>query len=204
MIALNQFIAEKEPMTILPNFRMQKLELIACEVGPFLPQSPCTVPLWLALFLRKQSRCRIIIPDWLSENALSELVKKEKESESYQKVHDRYLEIASLLLQYAADDFHDANKIRSLVEDVEHLRREKVRQGLEKTLKSRMALLNLTDLSGMELSEIKPFVLQSMRTLDKLSGALETEAPYQQHQTRTTMTSLGTIKKGNRKLTKYS
>lgn len=204
MIALNQFLAEKEQVRILPNFRMPKLKLVACEVGPFLPQSPSTVPLWLAIFLRKQSRCKIMVPEWLSVDALELLVKLERESEAYQKVHDRYLEVASLLLQYAAEDFEDASKVRSLLEDVQHLRREKVRQGLEKTLQAKVSTLNLSDLSTMEISEIRPFVLQSMRTFDKITSALQSEQPYQEEYARTSMSSLGTVRKGGRKLTKYS
>lgn len=204
MIALNQFLAEKESIRILPNFRMAKLKLIAQEVGPFLPQSPSTVPLWLAIFLRKQSRCRIIIPDWLTVDALTELAKLEKENEGYQKVHDRYLEVASLLLQYAADDFDDVNKVRSLLEDIQQVRMEKVRQGLEKTLQAKISLLNLSDLSTMEISQIRPFVLQSMRTFDKVSSALQTDQPNPDEYNRSSLASLGMVRKGGRKLTKYS
>ena len=33
--------------------------------GPFIPNIPIKVPLWLALQLRKANKCKIHAPDWL-------------------------------------------------------------------------------------------------------------------------------------------
>jgi hypothetical protein len=38
--------------------------------GPFRPQMPTRVPLWLALFLKRRRRCTIITPEWLQKGAL--------------------------------------------------------------------------------------------------------------------------------------
>jgi len=37
--------------------------------GPFRPQMPTRVPLWLALFLKRRRRCTIITPAWLQKGA---------------------------------------------------------------------------------------------------------------------------------------
>jgi len=54
-----EFLAEEEPVYIVPNFREEVLNFIAGDVGPFIPGAPIKVPLWLAISLRKQNRCRI-------------------------------------------------------------------------------------------------------------------------------------------------
>ena len=35
------------------------------EVGPFQPQVPVEVPLWLAANLKQRQKCRIITPEWM-------------------------------------------------------------------------------------------------------------------------------------------
>jgi len=39
-------------VTIIPNFRMDAVPLVGGDVGPFQPNFPTEVPLWLALTLR--------------------------------------------------------------------------------------------------------------------------------------------------------
>ena len=36
------------------------------------------VPIWLAIYLRKRNKCRIIAPEWLNIEYLSEKLKEEK------------------------------------------------------------------------------------------------------------------------------
>lgn len=61
---------------IVSFFRMEKLQLISvCTIqtvhvqgqyGPFEPMEQTTVPLWLAVILKKNNKCRIVVPKWLS------------------------------------------------------------------------------------------------------------------------------------------
>lgn len=37
--------------------------------GPFFPNQRAQVPLWLALTLKRQKKCRIVLPDWLEDGA---------------------------------------------------------------------------------------------------------------------------------------
>lgn len=37
--------------------------------GPFEPQVPTEVPLWLAVTLKRRQQCQIQAPDWLEEGA---------------------------------------------------------------------------------------------------------------------------------------
>ena len=85
-----EFLAEKELVTITPNFSENKLCLISvCEqnsclsiaaimvidcptlclqgdFGPFNPSMHAQVPLWLAVNLRQRQKCRIEAPGWMN------------------------------------------------------------------------------------------------------------------------------------------
>lgn len=37
--------------------------------GPFFPNQRAAVPLWLALTLKRQKKCRVVLPDWLDDGA---------------------------------------------------------------------------------------------------------------------------------------
>lgn len=60
-----EFLAEEAIVTIVPSIRMDKLQLIRDEYGPFRPQVRTEVPLWLALSLRQGGHCRIVPPEWI-------------------------------------------------------------------------------------------------------------------------------------------
>ena len=83
-----EFLAEKELVTITPNFSENKICLISVsclssywrtiyctaflpqgDFGPFNPSMHTKVPLWLAVNLRQRQKCRIEPPEWLSIGA---------------------------------------------------------------------------------------------------------------------------------------
>lgn len=61
-----EFVAEDEIVEIVPNIRMDALNMICGDFGPFFPQIPTKVPLWLAVALKKRSKCTIRTPDWMT------------------------------------------------------------------------------------------------------------------------------------------
>jgi GINS complex subunit 2 len=89
-----EFVAEDEIVEIVPNIRMDALNMICVRLpppslstphpppiltsraaavaavqgdfGPFFPQIPARVPLWLAVALKKRSKCTIRTPDWMT------------------------------------------------------------------------------------------------------------------------------------------
>ena len=40
--------------------------IVQGDFGPFRPQIPVTVPLWLGIAMKKRSKCRIQPPEWMS------------------------------------------------------------------------------------------------------------------------------------------
>lgn len=63
-----EFMAEEELVEIIPSFKYaKKLTLISGDFGPFVPSIPIKVPLWMALNLKRQQKCSVIIPKWVIE-----------------------------------------------------------------------------------------------------------------------------------------
>ena len=46
--------------------RSTRARLRQAEYGPFKPNFPCNVPLWLAIDLKRKKRCKIQPPPWLA------------------------------------------------------------------------------------------------------------------------------------------
>ena len=94
-----EFFAEDESITIVPNFSFVAAErstlscfavrkccrhtmgyrpdslLTGClvgqaEYGPFRPNRPLEVPLWMAVALHVRKKCRIQPPDWMDVDSL--------------------------------------------------------------------------------------------------------------------------------------
>ncbi|XP_029416876.1 DNA replication complex GINS protein PSF2 isoform X1 [Nannospalax galili] len=64
-----EFLAEKELVTIIPNFSLDKIYLIGGNLGPFNPGLPVDVPLWLAVNLKQRQKCRLLPPEWMDVGA---------------------------------------------------------------------------------------------------------------------------------------
>lgn len=59
------FLAEDDVIDIVPLFSMSRVRLLSGIYGPFTPPGRATVPLWLALSLKRKRKCRIVPPDWM-------------------------------------------------------------------------------------------------------------------------------------------
>uniref|UniRef100_A0A7I4CQ34 DNA replication complex GINS protein PSF2 n=1 Tax=Physcomitrium patens TaxID=3218 RepID=A0A7I4CQ34_PHYPA len=122
-----EFMAEDEPVNIIPNVRMDTLHMICGDYGPFRPQIPITVPLWLGIAMKKRSKCRIQPPGWMSVERLTEVLEMEREApREFQPLPFHYVEIAKLLLDNAREDFENNYMVQSLLEDIKDVRWDKV------------------------------------------------------------------------------
>lgn len=50
---------------IVPLLSVDKARLLSGLYGPFRPPGRTTVPLWLALNLKRKGKCYIVPPDWM-------------------------------------------------------------------------------------------------------------------------------------------
>lgn len=81
-----EFLAEKEIIEVIPNFSFESVHLISGTIGPFKAGLPLNVPLWLAVTLRQQQKCRFVPPQWMDVDLLEEVREEEKQSRYYSSV----------------------------------------------------------------------------------------------------------------------
>ena len=183
-----QFIVENEPIRIFP--RITTLQKSRKGVGaPYsglnswklitVPNDPLnsmvamkstSVALWLALVLKQQSKCNIIIPDWLTVDALDSKIQYEKKhTDRFSSLPWDWLVLSEILFKRAPDDFADPiHSLRSRIQDLKEIRQAKVWRGLRYLNESHLQLDNL---SLMEINELRPFVVGIMDKLREIHTA---------------------------------
>lgn len=75
-----EFLGEKQTVSIIPSFNCNVISLISGDVGPFRASMPLKVPMWIALNLKQQFKCKIQPPDWMDVEFLEHLKEDEKQS----------------------------------------------------------------------------------------------------------------------------
>lgn len=75
-----EFMGEKEYITIIPTFNSNVVHLICGDVGPFRASLPVRVPIWMAINLKQQQKCKIVGPDWMEVEKLEDVKEDEKTS----------------------------------------------------------------------------------------------------------------------------
>ncbi|KAG6404447.1 hypothetical protein SASPL_136695 [Salvia splendens] len=183
-----EFLAEDEIIEIVPNLRMDALNFISGDFGPFRPQIPTQAPLWLAVALKKRGKCTIRTPEWMSVDKLTQVLEAERDSDKFQPLPFHYVQISRLLFDHAQGDIPDTYMVRSLIEDIKDVRFHKIGKGLEsisgegtfalKLLMPSVMLIgfsiaanSLKNLSAMEANIVRPFVTRALETFYKLSSS---------------------------------
>ncbi|KAF6986148.1 hypothetical protein CFC21_003932 [Triticum aestivum] len=162
-----EFVAEDEIVEIVPNIRMEALNMICGDFGPFFPQIPSKVPLWLAVALKRRGKCTIRAPEWMTVERLTQVLDAERESpREFQPLPFHYIEISKLLFDHSRDDITDAYLVRSLIEDIRDVRFHKVETGLE-TISGRTHAVKLKNLSAMEVNIVRPFMVRTLQAFYK-------------------------------------
>lgn len=81
-----EFVGESAYISVIPNFSFDPIHLISGSIGPFRAGSALPVPLWLAVHLRKQQKCRIVPPEWMCMELLEDIKDEEKRSKCVTQV----------------------------------------------------------------------------------------------------------------------
>ncbi|KMU83930.1 hypothetical protein CIHG_01714 [Coccidioides immitis H538.4] len=72
-----------EMVTVVPRQRLEGLELLGGPTEPLIPPRRSSLPLWLALLLKRQRRANILPPPWLNTEWLSEFLKAETDHDVF-------------------------------------------------------------------------------------------------------------------------
>ncbi|XP_066570179.1 DNA replication complex GINS protein PSF2 [Amia ocellicauda] len=178
-----EFLAEKEMVTIIPNFSLDKIYLIGGDLGPFNPGLPVDVPVWLAVNLKQRQKCRIVPPDWMDVEKLEEIRDQERKEETFTPIPSAYyMELTKLLLNHASDNIPKADEIRILVKDIWDTRIAKLRLSADSFVNQQEAHAKLDNLTLMEINTVRTFLLESLNHMYKLRTNLQpgTEATKSQ------------------------
>ncbi|KAB2596133.1 DNA replication complex GINS protein PSF2-like [Pyrus ussuriensis x Pyrus communis] len=163
-----EFMAEDEMVEIVPNMRMDPLNMLCGDYGPFYPQMAAQVPLWLAIAMKKRGKCTIRPPEWMSIENLTRILEAERDSQAaFQVLPFHYVEISSLLFEYAPGDIPDMYMVRSLINDIKDVRFHKVESSLESFEEAHSSAVMVKDLSAMEVNLVRPFVGRALQAFYK-------------------------------------
>ena len=128
--AENEFLAEETLITIQPNFDHAKLFFTSGTFGPFSSGELYDVPLWLAINLSKRNKCTIIIPDWMSVEALEQNNSNEKNLSLFEPLPFHYQEISQLLFIHAKKEIKSPDTVGALLQDIQNIRMDRAQIGL--------------------------------------------------------------------------
>lgn len=171
--AENVFYAEDCIVRITPRFEHPVMNFLSGDFGPFETDSETEVPLWLAIELKKNEKCKLQKPEWLSVEFLENTIGNEKAAENLQSIPYHYMELAQLILTNFKDEFTETDKILALLQDLENVRMDRLRSGLEKIAENvkdgqKTESVIVTNIGSMEVLAIQNFVIESLVNFDAL------------------------------------
>ena len=148
------FTAQEFPIEIVPKFSMRAVSGVGRQTyGPFAPNYPTEVPLWLALHFRECGICIISTPEFLRVPFLTDVLEKDRANEAeYQLLPYHFFEIATQLIRAAKADIPNVTEVIRLVSEIGATRRLKLMQsvgGFSETIN--LPALKLTNLVSFEI-----------------------------------------------------
>ncbi|KAG5464270.1 hypothetical protein LSCM1_00451 [Leishmania martiniquensis] len=97
---MSSFMAMEVSTTIVPRFTMDRVDCLSGSYGPFAPNYPIDVPLWLALYFRQTDTCAIQPPDYLRVEYLRDVIERERTNDQgFESLPFYFYEIAKKLTE---------------------------------------------------------------------------------------------------------
>ena len=102
----------------------------------------------------------------------------EKENGVFESMPYHYMEMASMLFVNASEDIEDLERIRTLIEDVQNLRQEKIRKGLQ-TIGNDVQVggtafaVQMNHVGAMEINSVRDFMIESLDRFYQVTGKNE-------------------------------
>lgn len=164
-----EFIGEKSNISIIPNFQLEAIHLISGEFGPFRPGIPVYVPLWFAIHIRKQQKCRIVPPFWMDVVLLEEKKEEERQTRYFTRMpSEHYMVEAKLILSLAPEDIPQSQVIRTIIKDIWDMRTAKLRTAMDSIVKGEDDHAKLDNLTMIEINTIRPLLPHILDIIDRL------------------------------------
>lgn len=158
-----EFLSEDELIDIVPNFKYDRvLNLINGDFGPFNPGVPARVPLWMALNLKDQQKCKIILPQWIED--LEQLRTGQENSVGLIKMPcNHWREVTRLLMKHdIAIPREERNRI---VERRDNIIQKSVKSLLDGVInldEDQIAQVKIRNITKFELATLKNFILPNL------------------------------------------
>lgn len=167
-----EFIGENVTIGVIPNFNHDPIYLISGAIGPFRGGYPLHIPLWFAIHLRQQQKCRIVPPQWMDISLLEDLKEEEKRSRNFTKMpSEHYMVEAKLVLNTAPEDVPQSDEIKTLIKDIWDIRCAKLRTTMDMFIKGEGELVKLDNITIVELNTVRPFLPHAMDMLTRILNA---------------------------------
>ncbi|QOY43282.1 Uncharacterized protein cpbgf_1003410 [Cryptosporidium parvum] len=163
------FIAEEQTyVDIIPNIKMEKKLIFSVEIGPFIPYQKSKVPLWIAKYLDSKNLCKLIPPNWLTQEGLRKLLVDEDKlgQETFCFIDFYYYQIANIYFQLRNDPFNGKkSKVKKLFQDLINRRQAKLKANYK-----HLTLPKALDVSNLGLIELNFGSNECFHTLSDLQN----------------------------------
>lgn len=163
-----EFLSEDELIEIVPSFNYGLLNLINGDFGPFIPATPTRVPVWMALNLYRQQKCKINLPQWIQD--LGSLLEEQKNSPNLIKMPcDHWREFIKLLTSHNVPMPHEL--INALVERRDAIVRRSYQTMLDQVVDlevDQISLVVIKNITKFELTSLKRVILPNLAASKKI------------------------------------
>lgn len=158
-----EFLCEDELIEIVPNFKYDTmLNLINGDFGPFIPAMPTRVPVWMALNLFRQQKCKINLPQWLTE--LDKILEEQHNSPGLVKMPcDHWREMVKLLESHNVPMPNTV--VSALIERRDAILMKSVHSLLDKVVDledDQIAQVKIKNITKFELATLKKLILPNL------------------------------------------
>lgn len=169
---LCDFLAEDELIEIVPNFKYEQvLNLINGDFGPFKPSIPTRVPLWMALNLFRQQKCKINLPTWINE--LDRLIDEQDDSPGLIKMPcNHWREVIKLLESHQIKLPNDLYK--QLITRRDNILKRSVSSLLKNVIDiedDKIALVKIKNITKFELTTLKKMIALNLAFIKEIQPA---------------------------------
>ncbi|CAD5207254.1 unnamed protein product [Bursaphelenchus okinawaensis] len=173
------FMAEDEPITVIPNFSTeQPQEFFFGLAGPFEAGMPIDVPLFVAFYLRRRHKAKIVAPKWLTIEELKKFIQEERGMPGLTKLPKHFFEISRVLISKAAHDITEHDQMMPLVRDIWDMRISKMRKltaaFLGQATENQLMVDNITEI---ETCLARRFLDEATYNIDKFTELFFAFAP---------------------------